>query len=60
MVHFGHGQLAHGVFCVLWMAAGEKDVLNVAHVEEGERRKVGEAVEGIGGEVPSRVRILMR
>lgn len=60
MVHFGHGQLAHGVFCVFWMAAGEKDILNVAHFEERERRKVGEAVEGIGGEGRSRVRILMR
>lgn len=48
MVHFGHGQLAHGIFGVFWMTAGEKDILDVAHFEEKERRKVGEAVEGIG------------
>ena len=36
MVHFGHGQLAHGVFRVFWMAAGEKDILNVAHFEGSE------------------------
>ena len=34
MGHLGHGQLAHGVFRVLRVATGEKDVLNVAHFDE--------------------------
>ena len=38
MVHFGHGQLAHGVLCVFWVAAAEVDVLDVAHVEERDVR----------------------
>lgn len=60
MVHFRHSQLAHGVLGVFRMAAGEKDILNVAHDDERERRKMGEGVEGIGGGGPSRVRVLMR
>ena len=40
MIHFRHGQLAHGVFRIFWVAAGEVDILNVAHVEEKDR-KVG-------------------
>lgn len=38
MIHFGHGQLAHGVFCVFWVAAGEVHILNVAHFEERDVR----------------------
>ena len=34
--HLGHGQLAHGVFRVLRVAAGEEDVLNMAHFDEEE------------------------
>lgn len=54
MVHFRHGQLAHGVPRVFWVAAGVVDILNVAHVEDksvqcGEGGR--EAVETVlGGE----------
>lgn len=34
VIHFGHGQLAHGVFRVFWVAAGEMDILDMAHFEE--------------------------
>ena len=40
--HLGHGQLAHGVFRVLRVAAGEKDVLNVAHCDDRGRKVWGE------------------
>ena len=61
MIHFGHGQLAHGVFGVFWVAAAEVDVLDVAHFEE-----MGERCGGGGGAVgsvlwgSSRARIVMR
>lgn len=31
MVHFGHGALAHAVFGVFGVPAGEADVFDVAH-----------------------------
>ena len=40
VIHFRHGQLAHGVLGVFWVAAGEKDVLYVTHVEESNGRRV--------------------
>ena len=43
MGHLGHCQLAHGVFGVLRVAAGEKDVLNVAHFDERGRQVGGHA-----------------
>ena len=40
MIHFRHGQLAHGVLGVFWVAAGEKDILYVTHDEESSGRRV--------------------
>lgn len=47
VIHFGHGQLAHGVLCVLRVAAAKVDILDVAHFEQKDvrgRRRGG--VEG--------------
>ena len=53
VIHLRHGQLAHGVFRVLWMAAGEVDVLNVAHFEEKVVKVGGERWSGLGcGDFP--------
>lgn len=40
VIHFRHGQLAHGVLGVFWVAAGVMDVLYVTHVEERNGRRV--------------------
>ena len=50
MIHFGHGELAHGVFRVLWVAAGEVDVLDVAHgggKDWGTRSAIGDRAGGV-------------
>ncbi len=41
MIHFGHGQLAHGVFRVFWVTAGEVNILNVTHADGGGEGEVG-------------------
>ena len=48
MIHFGHGELAHGVFCVFWVAAREVNILDVAHVEEKGPQVGGEADRALG------------
>ena len=54
MIHLGHGQLAHGVLGVFWMAAGEVNVFNVTHVE-GKEGQVGETVgTGLWGSLVGR------
>ena len=49
MIHFRHGQLAHGVFRIFGVATREVDVLNVTHVErEGRRIGKGDCVWAAG------------
>lgn len=47
MIHFGHGQLAHGVLGVFRVTAAKVDILNVAHFEPKDVRGMrGGQVEG--------------
>ena len=48
MGHLGHGQVAHGVFRVFRVAAGEEDILNVAHFDERGRQVGGTGERGLG------------
>ena len=58
--HLGHGQLAHGVFRVLWVPTGEKDVLNVAHFDERSRKVGGTRERGLGCGVLVWCEVMMR
>ena len=60
MGHLGHGQLAHGVFRVLWVPTGEKDVLNVAHFDERSRKVGGTRERGLGCGVLVWCEVMMR
>ena len=38
MIHFGHGQLAHGVLGVFRVTAAKVDIFDVAHLEPKDAR----------------------